>query len=177
MKSILIPIVVACGLASCAKDDPAAVREGSARAVLKPLVGGHGLEWRHHTAYVPVYSSIYWGFDGKLVDLSITLTIRNVSTERDLIVHSVRYYDSAGKQVRTYVDKPSSLAPMATADFVVQRRDTAGGIGASFLVETASEGTTDDGLIEALMIGQSGNTGLSFPSGAREVGPKIPSVK
>ncbi|MEQ1948941.1 MAG: DUF3124 domain-containing protein [Bryobacteraceae bacterium] len=173
----MFSIVIACGLASCARDEPAAVREGSARLVLKPLVISQAAEWRRRTAYVPVYSSIHWGFDRKLVDLSITVTLRNTSTERDLAVHSVRYYDSTGKLIRSFVDTPSSLSPMTTADFVIQQRDTTGGVGASFRIETGSSGEADDALIEAVMIGQNGNAGVSFTSQAKDLEPQVKQAK
>ena len=115
--------------------------------------------------YVPVYSSIDIGFDKQVMDLSVTLSIRNVSSRQPLVVHSVRYFDSGGKEVRQYVSKASSLAPMATADFVVQRRDSSGGRGASFLVEwSSSEPEIDEPYIEAVMIGHQGSAGVSFTS-------------
>jgi hypothetical protein len=52
---------------------------------------------------------------------------------------------------------------MATADFVIQRRDTSGGTGASFLVEwSAAQDDVDEPLVEAVMVGQHGNAGISF---------------
>ena len=47
----------------------------------------------------------------------------------------VRYYDSVGKQVRGYLDKASTLPPMGSVEFVIQRSDAAGGPGANFLIQ------------------------------------------
>ena len=41
----------------------------------------------------------------------------------------VRYYDSVGKHVRDYLDRPSTLPTMGSVEFVVQRSDTTGGPG------------------------------------------------
>ena len=102
-----------------------------------------------------------------MVDLAATVSIRNVSRRRPLVVKSVRYYDSAGKLVRDYVNAPSELAPLATVEFVIQQKDTAGGPGANFLIEWAGAPEMNEPLIEAVMVGQSGNAGISFASSGR----------
>jgi len=56
---------------------------------------------------------------------------------------------------------------MATADFVIQRKDKTGGPGANFLVEWSSEEDVDEPVIEAVMIGQHGNAGISFTGAGR----------
>src|SRR4029450_5388971 len=89
------------------------------------------------TVYVPVYSSIYLGLNIKktMVDLAVTVSVRNVSAKHPLVLDVVRYYDSAGKPVREYVDRPSELPPLATVEFVIQRADATGGPGANFLIQ------------------------------------------
>lgn len=142
--------------------------EGSGRLVLKPLAEGAIPEARlRRLVYVPVYSSIYWGFDQQSIELAATLSIRNVSARESIVVHGVKYYDSEGKSIREYVPKPALLAPMATADFVIQRHDTAGGPGANFMVDWSSAADLDEPVIEAVMIGQHGNAGISFTSPGR----------
>jgi hypothetical protein len=78
------------------------------------------------------------------------------------VVHSAKYYDSDGKQIRDFVTAPSELGPLATADFVIPRLDTRGGPGANFLVEWSSASDVDEPVIEAVMVGQNGNAGISF---------------
>ena len=138
--------------------------EGSGHSVLSPLGSSAQPGQRRQVVYVPVYSSIYWGFDRQLTDLAATLSIRNVSEKASIAVHAVKYYDSHGKLVRVYINEPGLLGPLATADFVIQRRDTAGGPGANFLVEWSSAEDVDEPVIEAVMIGQHGNAGISFTS-------------
>jgi hypothetical protein len=81
----------------------------------------------------------------------------------------VRYYDSVGKQVRDYLDKASTLPPMGSVEFVIQRSDTAGGPGANFLIRWHAAERVDEPLVEAIMLGQSGNAGISFSSRGRSV--------
>ena len=142
---------------------------GSAAERLKPLTTPQPPAWTARTVYVPVYSSIYWGIDIKqhMVDLAATVCIRNVSKRHPLIVNSARYYDSAGKLIRDYVSAHSELAPLAAVEFVIQQRDLAGGPGASFLIEWAGAPNTNEPVIEAVMVGQSGNAGISFTTSGR----------
>jgi hypothetical protein len=114
-----------------------------------------------------VYSSIYWGLDTKqnLVDLAVTLSVRNTSRRYPLIIRSVKYHDSAGAAIREYVPEAAELPALASVEFVVQQRDTAGGPGANFLVEWAGSPNMNTPVIEAVMVGQTGNAGISFTSG------------
>jgi hypothetical protein len=149
---------------------PGVVPHGSAAQRLEPVTttpdGGVGA-----TLYVPVYSSIYLGLDihRNQVDLAVTVSVRNVSVQHPLVLQSVRYYDSSGKAVRSYLDRPSQLAPLATVEFVIQRADTAGGPGANFLIEWTGPAGMDPPLAEAVMVGHSGNAGISFTSAGRTV--------
>src|SRR4051812_10336457 len=63
--------------------------------------------------YVPVYSSLYLGVSNRAqtVDLAATVSVRNTSSVHPITLQWVRYYDSSGKHVRNYLDKPSSLPP------------------------------------------------------------------
>lgn len=121
------------------------------------------------TIYIPVYSTLYLGVANRAsaVDLGATLSVRNVSAVHPITLDWVRYYDSVGKQVRDYLDKASTLPPMGSVEFVIQRSDTVGGPGANFLVHWHAAATVDEPLIEAIMVGQAGNAGVSFSSRGR----------
>lgn len=121
------------------------------------------------TVYVPVYSSLYLGLNIKqrMVELAATVSVRNVSASHPIVIEWVRYYDSAGKLIRDYVDKPSALPPLGSVEFVIQRSDTAGGPGANFLIRWKGPPNVNEPIIEAVMLGQSGNAGISFASTGR----------
>jgi len=116
--------------------------------------------------YVPVYSSLYLGMStrAQTVDLAATVSVRNTSSVHPITLQWVRYYDSTGKQVRDYLDKPAALPPLGSVEFVIQRSDAAGGPGANFLIRWEGPANVDEPLIEAVMFGQSGNAGVSFTS-------------
>lgn len=161
-------LAVAGGLASAGCTRPGEpVHEGNWRTVLRPVPESPPPAPPRRLVYVPIYSSIYWGFDRQLAELAATLSIRNVSPAKPLAVHSVKYYDSGGKLVREYLDRPGLLGPMATADFVIPRHDTSGGPGANFVVAWSNKEDADDPVIEAVMVGQYGSAGISFLSSAR----------
>jgi len=140
--------------------------QGSAAVHLKPHTTALPEPTIRRTVYVPVYSSIYLGLDvrQKIIELAATVSIRNVSARRPIVLNFVRYYDSAGKRVREYLQQPAELGPLASVEFVIQRADTAGGPGANFLVQWVGHSDVDEPLVEAVMIGQSGNAGISFTS-------------
>ena len=80
---------------------------------------------------------------------------------------SVRYYDTGGRLVQEYLEAPVVLPPLASADFLVESRDMAGGVGANFLVDWSAEEPAHDPLIEAVMVGVAGNHAISFVSSGR----------
>ena len=166
-------LILASGLAvfACSGDNRDPGIPDSARANLKPRSSPLPEPTVSRTVYVPVYSSIYLGMEVRkqMVNLAATLSIRNISPQLPIVVRFVRYYDSAGQLVREYVKDPAELGPLASAEFIIPRADTTGGPGANFLVQWVGPEPVDEPIIEAVMIGQSGNAGVSFTSPGRNV--------
>lgn len=121
------------------------------------------------TLYVPVYSHIYYEDQQKVINLAVTLSLRNTDFINPIIITSVQYYDSNGKLVKQYVDQPIQLSAMASTDFVVRRTDTSGGVGANFIVEWVAEKEVSEPVIEAVMIGAESTQGISFVSSGRVI--------
>jgi hypothetical protein len=117
--------------------------------------------------YVPVYSYIFMVTEGRTINLTTTLSIRNTSREQPMILASVNYYDSQGNLMANYLENPVELGPLASTEFVIPQDDVTGGIGASFLVEWVAQAEISDPVVEAVMINTQGNQGLSFVSPAR----------
>ncbi len=113
--------------------------------------------------YVPVYSSIYHGNRDRVINLAVTLSIRNVDSTRNVTVSSVEYYNNSGKLIRNYLGSPVSLKPLETMNIVIKEDDTQGGNTASFIVRWESTGTVNDLFVEAVMIGTYPQ-GISFTS-------------
>lgn len=111
--------------------------------------------------YVPVYSHVYHNA-GKPLLLAITLSVRNTSLDREIVVKSIRYFDTKGKRIREFLEKPVRLPALATTEVVVNRDDTEGGSGANFLVEWNARQPVSEPIVEAVMIDTSSQLGISF---------------
>ncbi len=131
---------------------------GSANAESHIVVSGG------QTVYVPIYSHIYSGLKGRPFSLAATLSIRNTDPKHPVMLMSVKYFDSDGKLVKEYLDKPSELKAMATTRYILTEGDTTGGSGANFLVKWQSKVKINPPLIEAVMIGTRSGQGISFVS-------------
>tara|TARA_R110002072_G_scaffold303069_1_gene492555 strand:- start:25348 stop:26016 length:669 start_codon:yes stop_codon:yes gene_type:complete len=118
--------------------------------------------------YVPAYSHIYHD-DGDPYLLTITLSVRNTSLDNEIVVKSVRYFDTKGKEVKSYLTKPLRLPALATTEFLVERDDATGGSGANFLVEWVAIKEVTEPIIEAVMIDTKGQQGISFARSGKPV--------
>ncbi|MFH0825731.1 MAG: DUF3124 domain-containing protein [Pseudomonadota bacterium] len=122
----------------------------------EPVAGG--------TVYVPVYSHIYVGPKGTSFDLAISLSIRNTDPIRPITILSVDYYDTAGKPVRRFQEKPLDLGPWASTDYFVSESDSTGGFGASFIVKWKGPDGVNEPLMDGVMAGTRLGQGISFTS-------------
>jgi Protein of unknown function (DUF3124) len=114
--------------------------------------------------YVPAYSHIYIGDREHPFYLTVTLSIRNIDQKRPLTLISADYYDSTGKFLRKYIDKPIILNPFSSVRYLVNESDKEGGSGASFLVKWTATQPINQPIIESVMIGTKSQQGISFTS-------------
>lgn len=121
------------------------------------------------TIYVPVYSHIYYGIKARPFNLTVTVSVRNTDTKRPMTVLAADYYDTEGKLVRHFLDKPETLPPLGTREFIVDERDEAGGSGANCIVRWSAAEAVNTPVVEAVMIGASSNQGISFVSVGRVI--------
>ncbi|MET3250265.1 hypothetical protein ABIA29_000509 [Bradyrhizobium japonicum] len=120
--------------------------------------------------YVPAYSSVAMS-QGKLrVDFSVTLSVHNASESQPLVVKRIAYFDTAGKQVESYLKAPVALKPLATVSIFIPTDDVRGGTGANFIVDWAATGEIAEPVVEALMVGGVANAPLRF----HQPGPSDP---
>lgn len=120
------------------------------------------------TVYVPVYSHIYV-VRGHTFDLGICLSIRNTDPTHPITILSANYHDTEGNLVRGYVERPIELKPLASTDFFVSELDTAGGLGASFLVKWKSTSKVNEPIVEGVMAGTRSGQGISFVSRGKAI--------
>lgn len=127
--------------------------------------------------YVPIYSSIFYE-NGKLtLELAATLSIHNINPDKQITVVRADYYDTAGKLVKHYLEKPLLLGALQTSNLVIERANTKGGTGANFLVEWKSDQSVASPLIEAVMVNASSNLGIAFTTSGKVVKQTSPATK
>jgi len=134
--------------------------------ILNPVVGSaENIQFSAgQTVYVPIYSHIYSGVKARPFDLAATLSIRNTNLNTSIRLVSVKYYDSAGKLVKDYLEAPISLAALASTRYIIAEDDKAGGSGANFIVIWNAAQSVNPPIIEGVMIGTHSGQGISFVS-------------
>lgn len=121
------------------------------------------------STYLSVYSHIYSLSEEKITDLTATISMRNTSTADTLYIFKAEYFNTNGKSVRHYITKPIFIAPMETAEIVIEQKDNAGGSGANFIFDWKIKTTAPEPLFEAIMISTSGGQGLSFTTQGKKI--------
>lgn len=117
--------------------------------------------------YVPAYSSVAMSQGRLRVDFSVTLSVHNASETQPLVVRRIAYFDTAGKQVESYLNAPVALKPLATASIFIPTDDVRGGTGANFIVDWAATSEITEPVVEALMVGGIANAHYAFISQGR----------
>ena len=121
------------------------------------------------TVYVPVYSNVFSGPRNLPFQLAATLSIRNTDSSASFRISAIDYYDTNGKLVRRYLEKPVALGPLASTYVHIEEKDVSGGFGANFIVKWSTEKPINAPIIECVMIGASSGQGISFVSAGQEI--------
>jgi hypothetical protein len=129
---------------------------------------------RGETVYAPVYSDVQYGnLDGSgnpsRMPLSAMLSIRNTNPGASITVKSAKYYDSAGKLLREFIEQPKTLGPLESTEVFVEHRDMAGGSGANFLVVWVAPAPVNPPVIEVVHGYFFGNQSTAFISPGRPI--------
>lgn len=133
--------------------------------------------WLAQTVYVPVYSHIYADsrFKDKPFQLTAILSIRNTDFDISFTIEKVDYYDSHGKLLSHYLQKPITIPPLASTRYIVPESHTLGGSGAKFIIVWKSEEAITEPIIEGVMIGTKMQQGISFVTDSQTLsGTKAP---
>ena len=121
------------------------------------------------TIYVPAYSHIYSGDRERPFLLTVTLSIRNIDPTHQIKITRVDYYQTQGKYLKSYLEKPIILGPLESIRYVVPEKDESGGSGANFIVVWASDKRVNSPIVESIMIGTQYQQGVSFTSRGRAI--------
>jgi len=121
------------------------------------------------TVYVPAYSNVFTGPRKLPFQLATSLSIRNTDPSASLQITAIDYFDTNGKLVRRYLEKPLGLGPLASTLVHIEEKDTSGGFGANFIVKWNSDRVINSPIIECVMIGATSGQGISFVSSGQEI--------
>lgn len=121
------------------------------------------------TVYVSVYSHVFHGPRERPFDLTDTLSIRNADLASSISIVLVDYYDSDGKLLKRYLEKPITLGPLASKHYAVKESDQTGGFGANFIVKWTASKKVNEPVIECVMISTKGQQGISFITQGRVI--------
>ena len=157
---LILTLLVACQGEPTEKTVPESVAVAEPHPAL-PLIPGDDVV-TGQTIYVPAFSSIYTRDDQRTAQLAVTLSVRNVDTQRSIQVRTVNYHATDGTLVRSYIEKPQTIPPLGVLEFVVKEQDISGGSSVSFLVQWTAATTVSAPLVETVMIATSHSQGLSF---------------
>lgn len=126
------------------------------------------------TLYVPAYSHIYVRDQDRTMNLTTTLSVRNTSLERSIVLTRVDYYDSSGEFVRSYLSEPRRLGALASQAFIVDLTDIRGGVGANFIVRWRSNDPVSPPVVETVMVTGESTQGISLLTSARVLSQERP---
>jgi len=121
------------------------------------------------STYLSVYSQIYSQSQHRTQNLTVTVSMRNINLRDTVYVFKATYFDTKGKEIRSYLKKPIFLGPMETVEIVIDEIDKEGGTGANFLFDWKVAKNDNEPFFEGVMISTSGQQGLSFSTQGRRI--------
>lgn len=121
------------------------------------------------TVYVPAYSNVFTGPKKLPFQLATTLSVRSTDLSAAIRITSIDYYDTNGRMIRRYMDKPLNLGPLASTFVHIEEKDASGGFGANFIVRWSADRVVNAPVIECVMIGATSGQGISFVSPGQEI--------
>ena len=126
--------------------------------------------------YLPIYSHLWYGeVDARGQPqkslVSVLVSVRSADSKRALQITSARYYDTNGKTLKEYVEKPRTVGPLATFELFIPRSDDSGGSGANFIITWKSDAPIDPPVIEAVHANLSASRSVAFITSARVLNP------
>lgn len=119
--------------------------------------------------YLSVYSQIYNQSEQRTLNLTATISMRNVSDLDTIIIRKAEYFNTQGNSIRNYFNKPIFLAPMETVEIIIDQVDQEGGTGGNFIFDWSIQEESIEPLFEGVMISAYEKLGLSFTTQGKRI--------
>lgn len=126
------------------------------------------------TLYLPIYSHVWHGdlkaggYPLKSL-VSALVSIRNTDLKHPIRVLSARYFDTGGKPLHEHIAAAKIIPPMGTYELYVERKESAGGSGANFVILWEAAMPANLPVVEAVHADIQGHRTLSFITTARAI--------
>ncbi|MBR9846765.1 MAG: DUF3124 domain-containing protein [Algicola sp.] len=117
--------------------------------------------------FLSVYSQIHVRNEDNVEDLSATVSLHNPNLEDRVYIEKAVYYNTQGKPIRSYFDKPIFINPMETVQIIIDGIDNEGGTGANFIFDWKTKKNVP--IFEAIMITTYGHQGISFVTEGKRI--------
>lgn len=114
------------------------------------------------STYLSVYSQIYSRSERSTIDLTATVSIRNINDQDTIYLTAAEYFNTQGERIRSYFEKPVYVAPLETIEIIIDQDDQEGGTGANFVFDWVLTPGSHEPYFESVMISTYGQQGLSF---------------
>jgi hypothetical protein len=166
MKSAFLSVVLLLVMFAC---DSEKIKETNRHSDFHVVNVDRSILGLQKKIYLPIYSDIYYRDTHHIFSLTATLSIRNTSFNDSIYLFSIDYYNSLGKKIRRYNEATLMLKPMESLEFVVEDNDDTGGVGANFVVDWGAKVGAQHPYIQGVMIGTTGQQGISFTTEGIEI--------
>ncbi|MGB5821449.1 MAG: DUF3124 domain-containing protein [Saonia sp.] len=168
MKLNFILILITLGLSSCSdQKEMSSINPENWSKRTVDISKKDSLEFGK--SYLSIYSQIYSTSEHKTHNLTSMVSLRNMSDMDTIYILKATYFDTNGKSVRTYFDRPIYLGPLETAEIIIDEIDVSGGTGSNFIFEWKIPKDCPDPLFEGVMNSTMGQQGLSFTTQAKRI--------
>lgn len=114
------------------------------------------------SSYLSVYSEIYSNTEARTVALTATISIRNINDHDTLYIERADLFDSNGKKVYSFTDRPVQVLPLETLELIVDQTNHQGGSGGNMIFDWSAPMGSIGPYFEAVMISTSGQQGIAF---------------
>lgn len=121
------------------------------------------------STYLSVHSQGYSRNSKGIINLTVTVSMRNSNRANPAYILNADYFDTHGAKIRTYFQDPIVLQPMETVEIIISELDIEGGTGGNFIFDWAVAKDVSHPLFDAVMLSTMGQQGISFTTVGIEI--------
>lgn len=168
MKKVILLFAVVVLLASCVQEKEISSIHPENWTKRKATINTKD-SLEYGKSYLSIYSQIYSSSEHKTHNLTAMVSLRNTSDVDTIYISKAEYFDTHGVSLRNYFSHPIYLAPLETAEIIIDEMDVEGGTGSNFIFEWHAPKDCPEPLFEGVMNSTVGQQGLSFTTESKRI--------